>query len=153
MGGFAHELKTPMTSIIGYSDLLRSHALSDDDRREAANYIFTESRRLEVLSLKLLDLIVLKRGDFAPVPGSVRRIAAEVRRLMRPVLTKQNIRLGLKCDDRQCMMEPDLVKSLLINIVDNARKAIDGAGEIIIDSETTPDGCVIHVTDNGRGMP
>ena len=43
MGSFAHELKTPMTSIIGYADLLRSQELTEQDRREAANYVFSEN--------------------------------------------------------------------------------------------------------------
>ena len=42
MGSFAHELKTPMTSIIGYADLLRSQNMSEDETNEAANYIFSE---------------------------------------------------------------------------------------------------------------
>ena len=61
MGSFAHELKTPMTSIIGYADLLRSQALNEDETQEAANYIFSEGKRLESLSLKLLDLLMMKK--------------------------------------------------------------------------------------------
>ena len=52
MGSFAHELKTPMTSIIGYADLLRSQNMSEDETNEAANYIFSEGKRLESLSLR-----------------------------------------------------------------------------------------------------
>lgn len=52
MGSFAHELKTPMTSIIGYADLLRSQALPQQEAMDAANYIFSEGKRLESLSLK-----------------------------------------------------------------------------------------------------
>lgn len=44
MGSFAHELKTPMTSIIGYADLLRSQNMSEDETNEAANYIFSEGK-------------------------------------------------------------------------------------------------------------
>ena len=152
MGGVAHELKTPMTSIIGYADLLRSHALSDADRRDAANYIFTEGRRLEVLSLKLLDLIVLKRRDFTLVRGSVVRVVSAAARLLKPVLLKQNIRLSYSCDNGTCMMEPDLIMSLLLNLIDNARKALDNGGEIYIKSVTEGDTCTIYVSDNGRGI-
>ena len=52
MGSFAHELKTPMTSIIGYADLLRGQSLDEQEAQEAANYIFSEGKRLEALSLK-----------------------------------------------------------------------------------------------------
>ena len=63
MGSFAHELKTPMTSIIGYADLLRSQNMSEDETNEAANYIFSEGKRLESLSLKLVDILVVKNQE------------------------------------------------------------------------------------------
>ncbi len=153
MGYFAHELKTPMTSIIGYADLLRSHELSPNDRREAANYVFSEGRRLELLSLKLLDLIVLKNRDPAFVPASVKHIVAEVVRLLKPVIIKSGITVRHQCDDGLCLLEPDLFKSLLINLADNARKALDRGGQILIESKTLEDGCIIRVADNGKGIP
>ena len=153
MGGLAHELKTPMTSIIGYADLLRGHTLTDEDKRDAANYIFMEGRRLEVLSLKLLDLIVLKKRDFTFLQMSIERIVEDAVRLLRPVLDKRDIRISCDCDAGECMIEPDLFMSLLLNIIDNSRKAIEGEGEIRIKSRTDGGFCEIRVTDNGRGIP
>ncbi|MDE7389460.1 MAG: HAMP domain-containing protein [Lachnospiraceae bacterium] len=61
IGSFTHELKTPLTSIIGYAELLRA-LLADQERvLQSAVYIFREGRRLEALSRKLLDLIVLDK--------------------------------------------------------------------------------------------
>lgn len=40
MGSFAHEMKTPMTSIIGYADLMRTQTLSPEEQTAAVNYIF-----------------------------------------------------------------------------------------------------------------
>ena len=153
MGSFAHELKTPMTSIIGYADLLRSHALTEEERQDAANYIFTEGRRLESLSLKLLDLLVLKKRDFELVPASPAAIVSGVVRVMRPGLTKAGITIRYRAAEGTCLLEPDLTKSLLINLIDNARKAMDGEGAIFIIAEMTDAGCRISVTDNGRGIP
>ena len=153
MGGLAHELKTPMTSIIGYADLLRGHSLSEEDKRDAANYIFMEGRRLEVLSLKLLDLIVLKKRDFTFIPTNMKKLIEDVARMLKPVLEKQDINLSYECGEGECMIEPDLFMSLLLNIIDNARKAIDGAGEIFIRTRIFGDSCEIRVTDNGRGIP
>ena len=153
MGGLAHELKTPMTSIIGYADLLRGHSLSDDDKREAANYIFMEGRRLEVLSLKLLDLIVLKKRDFTFLPINIKSLIEDAARLLIPVLEKQDIRLTYDCDSGDCMIEPDLFMSLLLNIIDNARKAIESSGEIHILLRSLQDSCEIRISDNGKGIP
>ena len=62
IGNFAHELKTPLTAIIGYADMLRSQELEKDRAFRAANYIFQEGRRLESLSLKLLDLAFTRQA-------------------------------------------------------------------------------------------
>ena len=56
---FVHELKTPLTSIIGYADMLRSGNLPEDMRFKAASYIFSEGKRLENLSLALMSLLVV----------------------------------------------------------------------------------------------
>jgi len=153
MGGFAHELKTPLTSIIGYADLLRGHTMTEDEKREAANYVFMEGRRLEVLSLKLLDLIVLKKRDFTFLPMSIAQMVEDAARLVKPVLLKRDVELTYECDAGACMIEPDLFMSLLLNLIDNARKAIDNGGEISIRSRTYVGICEISVSDNGRGIP
>ena len=58
VGAFTHELKTPMTSIIGYADMLHTMQTDPDEQREAAAAIVHEGRRLEALSRKLLALLV-----------------------------------------------------------------------------------------------
>ena len=64
LSNISHDIKTPLTSIIGYADLLRSRPMTESQVRENAGYIFSEGRRLEALSRKLMDLIVLDRHDF-----------------------------------------------------------------------------------------
>ena len=153
MGSFAHELKTPMTSIIGYADLLRSQELTEQDRRAAANYVFSEGKRLESLSLKLLDLLVLEKDEVPMQPCSPKAMIESTAREFYPILKKQNISLACSCKKGSCLLEPDLFKSLLYNLMDNARKAMDGGGRIMIQSEMLPDGCRFRVVDDGRGMP
>jgi len=153
MGAFAHELKTPLTSIIGYADLLRGHSLADEDRRDAVNYIFTEGRRLEVLSLKLLDLIVLKKRDFTFLPIAISQIVEDAVNPIIPVLKKRDVTLTFECDESTCMIEPDLFMSLLLNLIDNARKAMDEGGDIKILAKTVGENCEIKISDNGRGIP
>ena len=50
-------------------------------------------------------------------------------------------------------MEPDLMRSIITNLIDNAGKAIETEGEIKISSNMTENGCIIQVKDNGKGMP
>lgn len=153
MGSFAHELKTPMTSIIGYADLLRSQNMSEDETNEAANYIFSEGKRLESLSLKLLDLLVVKNQETILTPTDPALAIRNVINVMKPELAKEHITLKSSCRKGCCMMDIDLFQSLIINIIDNARKAIDDNGLIHVAGTVRDDNYVIIIRDNGRGMP
>ena len=57
---FAHELKTPMTSIIGYADTLYQKTLSPEEVHQLAGIIMNEGMRLEALSFKLMELVTLR---------------------------------------------------------------------------------------------
>lgn len=152
MGSFAHELKTPMTSIIGYADLMRGRSMTDEERAEAANYIFGEGRRLESLSLKLLELLVAKNRDFEFRPCSIAKLVNDTINALEFEFTRRGVLFQRKIKDGVCLLELDMVKSLIINLIDNARKAMDGGGDILVEAEATETGCIIRVTDNGRGM-
>lgn len=152
-GSFAHEMKTPMTSIIGYADMLRSMDMTEEEKRESAEYIFHEARRLEGLSLKLLDLLVLKKHDFTLREASPSKILRETAELVNEKLKYANIMLRFSTQKGKCLLEPDLVKSLLTNIIDNSIKAMDGGGEIMVVQTMTKSGCRFTISDNGRGIP
>ena len=152
MGAFAHELKTPMTSIIGYADLLRQDGLDYNKRQRAANYIFTEGQRLEKLSFKLLDLLLLKKDapELKQVQLSI--FLAEIENALAPALKEKGIRLVCKSDRGKAYLETDLVKSLLYNLIDNAAKAMESSGIIAVQGQAINRGCQFTVIDNGRGM-
>ena len=152
MGAFAHELKTPMTAIIGFADLLRQGNLDESTRMTAANYIFTEGRRLEKLSFKLLELIVLRKDTIAMKRVWLNRYLEEIERALAPSLREKGIRLVCRAEQARAVLEPDLVKSLLYNLIDNASKAIDSGGIIGVKATAIPGGCQFYVADNGRGM-
>lgn len=153
VSSFTHELKTPMTSVIGYADLLRSQELSEEERCDAANYIFMEGKRLERLSLKLMEIYVAKEGNIRlslQAPGA---IAEDVAAHLRPIYRDRNISLETRCERGTCRLEPDLFRSLLVNLIDNAGKAIGEEGHILVAVHMTNDGCVLLVEDDGPGIP
>lgn len=153
MGSFAHELKTPMTSIIGYADLLRGQNLDEQEAQEAANYIFSEGKRLEALSLKLLDLLMMKHQEIAPVKADPAVLITALVNHLQPVYRENGIVLQCRCENGVCLMEPDLFSSVLTNLLDNARKALDRGGNIFVLGKQEENGYQIRVLDNGRGMP
>ena len=152
MGAFAHELKTPMTSIIGFADLLRQGSLDENTRMMAADYIYSEGHRLERLSFKLLDLLLLKKDEITMKRVWLGNFLAEIDRALSPTLKSKGIRLVCRAEQKRVVLEPDLVKSLLYNLVDNASKAMDNGGIIAVRATAIPGGCQLQVVDNGRGM-
>ena len=152
IGSFAHELKTPMTSIIGFADLLRQGNLDENTRMMAAEYIHSESRRLERLSFKLLDLLLLKKDELTMRRVWLGTYLAEIERALAPNMKNKGIRLVCKAEQKRVELEPDLVKSVIYNLVDNASKAMDDGGIIAVRAAAIPGGCQFQVVDNGRGM-
>ncbi len=154
IGSFAHEIKTPLTSIIGYADMLRSKKMAEENRILAADYIFNEGKRMEALSLKLLDLLVVKNHDFEMKPINMKELFKNIEGIMEPVLTSSNIMLRISAEDIQIQVEPDLIKTLILNLVDNARKAIPESGVInLTGKRISAEGFMIIVQDNGKGIP
>lgn len=153
MGSFAHELKTPMTSMIGYADLLRSCELPPSEQRMCAEYIFKEGRRLERLSFKLLDLIVLKKQDFELSDSSPSRLLQDATATINEKLKNNNVSLKITIQNGSCLLESDLVKSLILNLIDNSIKSMENGGSIHIVQSMLVDGCRFLFADNGRGIP
>lgn len=127
---FAHELKTPLTSIIGYAELLRSMSLSKEEELTAANYIFSQGKRLESLSYKLLELFVLQKGEISFLPVNVGEAIEEVKQITAQGLQKKEVILEASFDEAVLLLEKDLFISLLVNLVDNAAKASQAGGHI-----------------------
>ena len=153
VGNFTHELKTPLTSIIGYADLMRSDESISELNLMCANYIFQEGKRLESLSFRLLDLIVLKKQEVQLKNVSVIPLLKSIHATVLPILTKEHIQITMKAQKGRVMAEPELMKTVIMNLIDNARKAMSGKGEIALWGTREEKFYVITVQDNGKGIP
>jgi len=153
IGSFAHELKTPLTAIIGYADMLRSKDMSPKTRFTAAGYIFSEGKRLEALSLKLMDIIVAGRQSFEPKRYEVGYFIRSVAAVTVPSLSNEGITLDMRWEPGEIEVEPDLFKTLMINLVDNARKASRKGDVIELFGKAEDGGYALYVRDHGRGIP
>lgn len=153
IGSFAHEIKTPLTSIIGYADLLRSRPATAKQVQDSAGYIFREGRRLEALSRKLMDLIVLDKQDFPMRPVPMDAFLRRTGGALRPTLEQADIQLEISAQAAVIPLEPDLMETVCLNLLDNARKAMDRGGRILLEGFPEPGGYCIRVTDTGKGIP
>lgn len=153
IGSFAHELKTPLTSIIGYADMLRSSKMSEEMSFISANYIFKEGKRLESLSLKLLDLIVLQQKELQKKRYSAVKLLEEVEGISLPIVKNRNITMNVEAEEENLFIEEDLMKTVLLNLIDNAKKGIEKSGTIFLKGKKVETGYCIMVVDNGKGIP
>ena len=151
IAAFAHETKTPMTSIIGYSDLIYQDKLSDSDRIAAAEVILSEGMRLQALSLKLLNIITLDKSNILTEEIRTKEMSDDIENTIKLKMNDNSIKISFSFEDEYIHVDYDLFKSVMINLIDNSVKA--KANEIRIDGYKKEDSYIIEVSDNGMGIP
>ena len=148
---FTHEIKTPMTTIIGYSDTIRSVDLPREDTVRAADYIFSEGKRLEQMSSHLFDLIYLKDGEIPMLPVNTQALGEAVVTTILPSLKEKNITLDYSFENGEIIGDSVLLKSVFVNLIDNARKASEKGSTIHFKGHSSS-GYEFIVEDHGIGI-
>lgn len=153
IANLAHEMKTPLTSILGFADLLRiKKKVSDKERIEYAAVIVEETKRMRALSGKLMELIVLGGTEIEKKAVSLPDMIKETEAALTPILNKNSVSLVYNCEPVVIYADGELFKSMLYNIIENAIKASAIGQEITIDAGMSEGNLVISVTDRGIGM-
>ena len=150
LGSLAHELKTPMTSIIGYSDSLLHVNLREEQKERALLHIYEQCRRLERLSGKLMSLVGMYDNDSIHLEQTrMEELFLQVVSLEEFHLRKRGISLVHSCHMEDRKVDRDLFTSLLVNLIDNGAKASAEGGTVFLLGE----GNRITVKDQGCGIP
>lgn len=150
---FSHELKTPLTSIIGYADMLRSQKLSEEDILLSSDYIFRQGKRLERLALKMMDLSFVNKQEIERKPIAVKSLAERIENSVGGILENNHIKFIVNVEDGLLNGDIDLLESLFFNLIDNARKACSENGVISLEGKASLKEYSFYVTDNGCGIP
>ncbi len=153
VAAFTHEIKTPMTSIIGYADLIRSKDLSEEDLLLSASYIFSEGARLEAMSQKLFDILSAKQNKIELKTIWVEAMMDTIVRSVEPALTEKKIKLELDYEQAYLRADFQLLVSAFINLIDNARKASTTGKKIYIQGKRNQNTYDISIRDEGSGIP
>jgi signal transduction histidine kinase len=156
----SHELKTPLTAIRMYGEMLRDGIVpSEAKREEYYRHITAESERLSRLINNVLEFSRLEKGtrDMALVTGSVEPVVQEAVALVRPHVEAEGFAFRVETDGAlpAVRFERDALLQVLFNLVDNAVKyARDGAERWIAVRVVPADGGVrLAVRDSGPGVP
>jgi len=154
----SHELKTPVTSILGFVDTLRDGAMDEpENARRFLDIISRQSYRLQAIIEDLLCLSRLEQGT--GVVGrdlgeyGVADVLAAATQSCQLQADARSMTLRVACDPQlRAHLDPDLMEQALVNLIDNAIKYSDEPGIIDIAANQVDDHLMISVRDRGRGI-
>ncbi|MBO4474623.1 MAG: two-component sensor histidine kinase [Clostridiales bacterium] len=151
----SHELKTPLTSISGFAELMSEGVVSGDKVQEFSRDIYKESQRLIAL---VDDIIKLSRLDEDAVEPEWENVdlyalSADVLDSLRPVAEKQGIKLKLTGSPNTVSGVYQLINEMVYNLCDNAVKYNTPGGKVTVDVSSKGEEVFLSVADTGIGIP
>ena len=153
----SHELKTPLTSIRGFVETLKSGAIEDTEiAAHFLDIIDIEAERLYILINDILQLseIEAMRKDENVSQHYLKDILSEVMLILENAASKKNIKLEVNCNPNiEILANKDRIKQMLINLIDNAIKYNFENGTVFINAEKLSGKLVISIKDTGIGIP
>jgi len=147
----SHEMKTPLTSILGYSEYLQNAKSTEEERVIAAGHLRQMALRLKNLSGKLLDITFLRGENIEMRPVDVSVLFEALADMSRHVLASRNLRLITSTDIAYIDGDETLLLSMLQNLVENAARASEEGASVAVRAYEAG-GPVIEVADTGCGM-
>lgn len=151
---FIHEIKTPLTGIIGYTELLKNEPSLSGETREYLDYILAESTRLNNLSRKIIYFLSVSKQQICWKQQSACHLIESAVLSTRARARLTEVRVLSLCSERAYLYgDEELLTTCLVNLLDNAIKASSPGSTVevrVLDS----DGAVqqIEVCDHGVGI-
>lgn len=151
----SHELKTPLTSINGYAQLMENGMVRDgQDIRKYAAYITAEADRLmglinDTLALSELENISM---DESMEPVGIHAVAGEVQSMLAPKLADGELTMSVE-GEATLLANKNRMKQLLLNLCDNAIKYNRDGGRVEVRLSQDEDAVTLSVRDTGIGIP
>lgn len=145
-----HQLKTPLTSIIGYSEIIQRMS-RDEDITLSAKYIQEAGQHLLAVVENIINISRFQRTEyeFSPTWFQLGDLCEECRTLLLPRLERSGIALACHCIPTEVYYDRDRIKEVLLNLLDNCILH-SGCTQITITSATLP--VRLTVEDNGCGI-
>lgn len=153
----SHELKTPLTAIVGFSEMILDTGLPEEDRRAFSARIAGHAERMTAIVEDLLTLARLEDPGY-----KVRRQRVKLRPVAEQILAGLSERcvasgvateLAIEPADLEINADPEGLRQIITNLVDNAIRHAGGTRIVLRGSEPAPGAVRIEVSDNGRGIP
>jgi two-component system, NtrC family, sensor histidine kinase HydH len=149
----SHEIKNPLLLMGGFAQQVRRTLSADDPRVEKLGIIAGEAKRLEHLLVEVRDFTRPPRPSL--VETELNEMVRQVADLFQEQAESQGVvsRLALDPKLSVCILDPDQIKQVLINLTKNALEAMPEGGELSISTARDADFVRIEIKDTGRGIP
>lgn len=148
----AHELRTPLTSMQGFAEFLTTANIGQEEQQTAGGYILSETLRLKNLAFKLLDLSVLRHQPLALQEVDISELFQAIQQTEHPKLADAGIRFHVQHTISNVWGDPDLLASLLVNLIENAIHASKQGSEIHMLAYELDGEAVLEIRDTGIGI-
>ena len=151
----SHELKTPLTSISGYAEIIESGIAKAEDVPAFAGRIRTEAKRLVALVNDILELSRLdeKQGIGAMEPTPLLPMIQAIADTFHPIAQEKGVTLTIEGNDAIVDGYPVLLRELFHNLIDNAVKYTPAGGKVSVTLAQQDGHPVCTVADTGIGIP
>lgn len=151
----SHELKTPLTSISGFAELMMSGLVPEEKMREFSSDIYSESRRLINLVEDIIRLSRIDEGEEMPESESVDLLALahETARSLAPAAEKAGVELAVTGERAAVWGCRHILDEMVYNLAENAIKYNRPGGHVEINLAAEGDRSILSVRDDGIGIP
>lgn len=148
-----HELKTPLTSIKGYVETIKSNEITDPSKiNRFMNIIDIEADRLKTLIEDILLLSEIESMEANSSKINIKEVVAELKDVMQNISNSNNVTVNYICDDIEAFLDRNRFKQLLINLIDNAIKYNVQDGIVNVRLSKQNEFIEICVEDTGIGI-
>jgi two-component system phosphate regulon sensor histidine kinase PhoR len=151
----SHELKTPLTAILGYAEILKNRMAEGEDAVDFAGRIHDEARGLLTLIEDIIRLSQLDEGNLRMPMETVdlMTLAREVTDRLLSTAAGRGLQLELTGESGMVKAIPSMLEELLMNLVDNAIKYNMSGGRVTVEIRRENGKIILEVADTGIGIP
>jgi len=150
----SHELKTPLTSILGYAEIMRDGLAKSEDMNRFAGKIYAEASQLMSLIDDIIRLSLLDEKTTLPERVSVdlKAVCEDVCQRLMPQADKAGIELSVNCEQANVFGIPKIIEEIVQNLVDNAIKYNTTNGKVGVTLTKQEQHVELRVSDTGIGI-
>lgn len=159
LANISHEIRTPLGAVLGFSELMSTADLTDDERRNLYSKVQRNGEQLTILINDLLDISKIEAGrvEVERISTDLESLLSDCEQLLKLKAAERGVELVvsiLRNLPRKITTDPTRLRQIIINLLSNAIKFTPSGGTVTLETSVRPyDGQILFkVTDTGRGM-